>query len=197
MQIRTALAISALIHLALIAWPSPQEDVFPGMHLQFPVRSIAVRLPAVHVSESKKTVNPADVVTQAQTVDYQERGSTDVPPENTSWLSKYYPVSELEQPPVISEFFRFDDWEIPPEIRGSVVIQLWINESGRVDIIEIEKTDLPPEWDRLFLAERSALRFEPGKIKGIPVNSVVRYSFSFVTEAHARLFQANQHGALK
>jgi hypothetical protein len=57
---------------------------------------------------------------------------------------------------------------------GSLVLNLWIDNFGKVVSVEIDKTDLPEEYATAVAETFSKLRFEPGEIHGHPVRSILR-----------------------
>jgi len=71
-----------------------------------------------------------------------------------------------------------------PEIRmivasGKMVLKLWIDASGEVIEVEIEKTELPDRLAELTKARFRDLRFTPGERMGVPVGSVMRIEVDY------------------
>ena len=71
-----------------------------------------------------------------------------------------------------------------PEIRavvasGKMVLRLWIDPSGAVVEVDVEKSDLPAMFARTAIAAFKALRFTPGEIDGRPVGTLMRIEVSY------------------
>jgi protein TonB len=67
------------------------------------------------------------------------------------------------------------------EIQGRVVLQLWIDEQGRVIKAKVIKK-LHPKLDELALEAAKKIIFEPATIDGKPVTVKIPYSFVFVLD---------------
>lgn len=71
-----------------------------------------------------------------------------------------------------------------PEIKmivasGTMILKLWIDESGDVIEVEVEKTELPAILSDLTRASFRRLRFVPGERMGVPVGSVMRIEVNY------------------
>lgn len=191
MRLVAALSLSILIHLFVIVWPFRGLDADSEPRLQFPVRSISVHLPRTIPLRSSAT-DQVVLVSRASHDEYQGQGSVDATSSKKRDMSRYFLASELDQRPAAVDFFNLDDSEISLNVSGSVIIQFWVNEMGKVDIMEIEQSTIPEEVARRLLNERFAVRFEAGKKNHSAVKSIVRYRFDFLSEAQRRETESRQ-----
>lgn len=94
----------------------------------------------------------------------------------------YLPASALDERPTEIRFFDFSSLPLPPDARGKLVIQLWINETGAIDFLEIEESNVPDEMSKQMLEQWRSLQFIAGMKDGVRVKSVVRYELTLAPE---------------
>lgn len=99
-------------------------------------------------------------------------------PSRVSSHMVYLPAAELDERPVAVQFFDISDESMPPQTRGKLVVSLWINEAGTVDILEIEENNLPDDLTRQMSEQWRSLRFIPGTKHGVPVKSILSYELA-------------------
>lgn len=63
---------------------------------------------------------------------------------------------------------------------GRLILKLWINESGEVANVEVEKTELPEIFSKTAVAAFKNLSFSPGERNGIRVGNIMRIEISYV-----------------
>lgn len=113
------------------------------------------------------------------------RGLIDAIAEPTTDLApvSYLPASALDERPAPVRFFDFSGLDLPLPARGKLVVQLWINERGTIDFLEIEESDAPGVMSKALREQWRALQFLAGTKGGMRVKSVVRYEFTLAPEA--------------
>ncbi|WP_300334135.1 hypothetical protein [Accumulibacter sp.] len=57
---------------------------------------------------------------------------------------------------------------------GKIVLRIFIAAGGAVDRVEISQSSLPSEYAEVAAAAFAAVRFRPGELEGVPVNSEMR-----------------------
>lgn len=149
-------------------------------HLQHPVRvrllegtpSTVAQSSSMRGSQSNLNA-PAPALPEA----LLPEGRIDDVPENYVAVSeRYFPVAELGQRPAAIALPSLETLSVSPLARGTVVLRLYINETGMVDRIEVEDSSLPPDVLARLLALRSQLQFTPGMRNGTNVKSLVVYA---------------------
>jgi hypothetical protein len=90
----------------------------------------------------------------------------------------YLYASQLDQRPKPLAFFDFANISLPEDWAGTVVAQLWIDESGQVELIDIEHSTLGESFVQELVKQRRSLLFQPGELAGAPARAIVRYEFN-------------------
>ncbi len=113
------------------------------------------------------------------------RGLIDAIAKPTTDLApvSYLPASALDERPTPVRFFDFSDLALPSPARGKLIVQLWINEWGTIDFLEIEENDAPEIMLEALHEQWRALQFLAGTRDGIRVKSVVSYEVTLAPEA--------------
>ncbi|MFA6310416.1 MAG: TonB family protein [Sterolibacterium sp.] len=92
----------------------------------------------------------------------------------------YYPTNQLSKRP---QPLGSADLEAPEismiAAAGQMILKLWIDESGEVVDVEVEKTELPEVFSRSAVAAFKRLRFVPGERGGVRVGSVMRIEVNY------------------
>lgn len=188
----SALAVSLLLHLALFAiWPVFAFMGKPGVQLRASLRELSVpgtvssgnagahRL--AHAQEDAPvTAQPAAVQPENHPAapipehDNQENGRAETIPGGD-----YIPVELLEQKPV----FLRDLADYMPALadteHGRVIVQLLISETGGIDDVIPETSELSAGATRRFLQQLGAAKLTPGTRGAKPVKSRWRMEFTF------------------
>lgn len=94
----------------------------------------------------------------------------------------YLPASALDERPSEISFFDFSSLHLVADASGKLVVQLWINEAGTIDFLEIEESNVPDEISKQMLEQWRTLRFVAGMKDGVRVKSVVRYELTLAPE---------------
>lgn len=92
----------------------------------------------------------------------------------------YLPARELTRRPQIVDAIdldtpAFDAYSAP----GKLSLRLFVNESGNVDAVAVDATDLPAAFAERARAEFSRARLKPGEKDGQKVKSQMRIEVSF------------------
>ncbi len=106
------------------------------------------------------------------------------PPTLSPASSTGYAVAAgLDPPPRPLDDIAPDFPEAAGTRGGSVVLRLFISETGAVDKIEIVRSTPPGLFDAAALAAFGSARFSPGFLAGVPVRSQVMYEVEFARQA--------------
>lgn len=176
--------LSAGLHVAggflLAGLFGPEE---PSRRMSMPMRTINVRVTLAAVADQP----PGKVVfsgTERPSGPAEPLGKIDAP-ANAPAPVTYYPASQLDERPRFISQPALEGIDLPPQSSGSLVVQFWISESGGVDIVEVEQTDLPEAIASRLIEQRRELKFSPGLKNGVAVRSLVRYEIRVKTDAQA------------
>lgn len=92
----------------------------------------------------------------------------------------FYPTNQLTKRPQPLGSAELDAPEISLIVAsGRMILKLWIDESGEVVDVDIEKTDLPAVFSRTAQVAFKRLRFTPGERGGVRVGSVMRIEVNY------------------
>jgi len=92
----------------------------------------------------------------------------------------YYTTDQLTRKPrLIAEDPLDDDRLRLLSASGKVVLRLWVNDIGWVTNVEVERSDLPPEFATNVMAAFQRTRFAPGERDGLPVGSIIRIEVNY------------------
>lgn len=92
----------------------------------------------------------------------------------------YYPTNQLSKRPQPLGSADLDTPELSMiAAAGTMILKLWIDESGDVVDVEVEKTELPEVFSRSAVAAFKHLRFVPGERGGMRVGSVMRIEVNY------------------
>jgi hypothetical protein len=168
-----ALLLSCLLHaMLLFASPWLMEKSAPTLASRDAENSLVARLVPLRSAEGTAPDPRLDDRKQAQAA-----------PQNSKKES-FFPEDKLTKLPHFKGEMILDI----PEARqltssGSMVMRLWIDSLGRVTSIEIDETNLPPEYTSAVAATFSKIRFEPGEINGRPVGGILKFEVTHNIEA--------------
>jgi len=92
----------------------------------------------------------------------------------------YYTTDQLTKRPQPTSDPRLDVPEIGPIFAsGKVILRVWINELGKVDSVDVEKSDLADAISATAAAAFARLRFVPGELDGRPVGTMMRIEVTY------------------
>lgn len=95
----------------------------------------------------------------------------------------YFPPQELSRKPQVAIPVPLEYPEnAPPVPKNRVVLRLFINESGDVDLIMVETADVPDELEQLARKAFARAKFQPGLRGNIPVKSQMLVEITFEGE---------------
>jgi hypothetical protein len=183
-RLYAALFLSGLLHAILVLAPLPSADSHaPDSVLTDTTHILNARL---YSGTDGKITSPVPGTND------REAAASTAPRENKAGLDEtrnqakeqsspsapkapFFPADQLTRHPRSKDKI---DLNIP-EARlltdpGSLVLNLWIDNLGKVVSVEIDKTDLPEEYATAVAETFSQVRFEPGEIHGRPVRSILR-----------------------
>lgn len=101
--------------------------------------------------------------------------------EENSGLSRYHEAKELEvRPKILADTIPID----PPELRneaagGTLILKLWINANGDVDLVRVESSSLPEIFEESAIQSFKTAKFEPGKKKGIATGAIMQIELNY------------------
>lgn len=176
-----ALVVSLLAHGLLLSWPVPlSTGGEPGAAA--PVAS-ALRVSLNTMAESKVNLAQEDNLTAKTaappaTASGQDKAKDTARDEQSTQdsipLLGYYPAGRLSRMPVGIGGFDIQ----PPAggdtgIGGKMTIRVWISAKGGIDSVRVLASALPAAYAEAALAAFKKMRFEPGEINGVQVQSWV------------------------
>jgi len=94
----------------------------------------------------------------------------------------YFPRSELTVAPKLLDEPLIPQPEKPGtavQRSGKVVLRVFVGAGGAVDRVEVAGSSLPAVFDEAATAAFARLRFRPGEIEGVAVNSETRFEIVF------------------
>jgi TonB family protein len=92
----------------------------------------------------------------------------------------YFPPQELSQKPQANAPVPLDyPADLPLVAKGHIVLRLLIGETGSVDQVIVEKTNLPKELEETARLAFAKARFNPGLRENRPVNSQLTVEVTF------------------
>jgi len=174
-RLGSALAASLLGHVLLLNWPLPlSTGGEPGA-----ARAAASTLRVSLNLMAEANANRAREDSPPAKTDTAGPGKTkDAPGEHRTQdaipLHGYYPAGRLSRMPVGISTFDIQ----PPAggdtgIGGKMTIRIWISAKGGVDSMRVLASGLPAAYAEAALAAFEKMRFEPGEINGVQVQSWV------------------------
>lgn len=90
-------------------------------------------------------------------------------------LPYYHPPGELSTKPQAVEEIRFADAGALADIQsGSLILELFINETGRLDRVRVESGSLPESFQEIVAETFRQALFTPGMKNHVPVKSRLR-----------------------
>lgn len=193
LRLRVALALSCLLHGALVLLPflgqsaaemrlvlkgkqNPPHVINATLVLagEHKFSDVAVPAAAQSVPDPSAPDRPAD---EAQPLTQQRAVGAGLLPLPAP---VFYTMDQLTKRPQPLAEANFDPAEIRPIVAsGQIVLNLWINEFGAVTDVTVERTDLPEVFSRTAVAAFKTLRFSPGERYAQPVRSLMRVEVTY------------------
>jgi len=174
LMLSRALLASLLGHALLLNWPLPLS---PGGG----AGAAGPALPALRVSLELGAEANAIAVredgTRAQPPVPNAGPDRDAPPgepgaQDGIPLHGYYPAARLSRMP---EGIGIFDIQAPAGgdtgLGGKLTIRVWINAKGGIDNLRVLASGLPADYEQAALAAFENMRFAPGEVNGVPVQS--------------------------
>ena len=164
-----ALAVSFLLHAALLFLPHPGARP-GGAHALRARIDVALKAPAA--PRGTPDAGP-------------QQGSRSGPPRPRAPellplpAPTYYTTDQLTRPPRPLSQPDLTPPQVARSVSGTVVLKLWIGESGDVAAAEVEESNLPPKISRTAAEAFAKVRFAPGEIDGRRVASVMRIELTY------------------
>lgn len=196
MRLIDALAVSAAVHAGMLALPTGDLSLRGSGRAEVrnePLRAELRRPPAAAKPASEAT-------TQAQLAAEQPAAQSPTAPEAAPEqgiddraaglgvpLPHYYGPREVSERAMPAQDIDLE----PPELlgipgQGKLILLLWINESGGVDRVETESSQVDNAIEKVIADQFRRARFSPANLDGKPVKSrmkievVVRPPVSYV-----------------
>lgn len=172
----SALAASLLGHVLLLCWPLPLSTGSQPGTARPAVSTLRVSL---NLKAEANANRAREDSAPANTVAAEPDKTKDAPPgeqgtQDAIALRGYYPAARLSRMPVGIGTFDIQ----PPAggdtgIGGKMTIRVWISANGAIDSVRVLASGLPAAYAAAALAAFEKMRFEPGEINGVPVQSWV------------------------
>lgn len=175
-RLGSALVASLLGHVLLLSWHLPLSTGGEPGAARPAVSTLRVSLNLMaeaNASLAREDSPPAKTVTAGpdKTKDAPpgEQGTQDASP-----LHGYYPAGSLSRMPVGISMFDIQ----PPAggdtgIGGKMTLRIWISAKGGIDSVRVLASGLPAAYAEAAIAAFEKMRFEPGEINGVQVQSWV------------------------
>lgn len=193
LRLGAALALSSLLHVALILLPflgqsaAEKHLVLKGKQNPPPVinatlaslgehKFIDVAMPAAaqSVPDPSAADRPADAAQPLTQQHAEGAGLLPLP------APVFYTMDQLSKRPQPLAEANLDPEAIRPIVAsGKIILKLWINEFGVVTDAAVEKTDMPGVFSQTAIAAFKGLRFSPGERNGQPVRSLMRVEVTY------------------
>jgi TonB family protein len=175
-RLGSALVASLLGHVLLLCWLLPLSTGGEPGAARPAVSALRVSLnliPESNANLAREDSPPAKTVTAGPDK------TKDAPPgeqgtQDAILLHGYYPAGRLSRMPVGISTFDIQ----PPAggdtgIGGKMTIRIWISAKGGIDGVRVLSSGLPAAYAEAALAAFEKMRFEPGEINGVQVQSWV------------------------
>jgi hypothetical protein len=190
MLVCAALAASLFLHLALfVVWPVFAFMGKPAAQLRAGLRSMPVLRAAQGGVSATQSLRPLSNPQGRQRVAGKMPQQAVLPETSAIALRAeeqrgassvdYIPIELLDQKPVFLQDPGDTTSVLADSGQGRVVVQLLISETGGVDRIVLESSELSTEATRRFLQQLGAARLMPGMRDANPVKSRWRMEFTF------------------
>jgi len=175
-RLGSALVASLLGHVLLLNWPLPLSAGGEPGAVGAAVSTLRVSLnltEEANANLAREDNSPAKTVAaepdKTKDAPSGEQGTQDAIP-----LHGYYPAGRLSRMPMGVGTFDIQ----PPAggdtgIGGKMTIRVWISAKGGIDSVRVLSSGLPAEYAEAALAAFEKMRFEPGEIDGVQVQSWV------------------------
>lgn len=177
MELAPWLLLSALLHGVLVqlaplgsSWNCCGDQASPSRPVATqPMLSIRLDGATAKAAGQVRTLEPAKATAGAAAL--QDRvASTD-----NGLLPYYHPPGELSAKPQAATEIRLADTEALADVQsGSLVLELFINETGRLDRVRVESGSLPESFQEIVAETFRQALFTPGMKNHIPVKSRLR-----------------------
>jgi len=189
-SVYAALAASLFLHLALLAvWPVFAFTGKPAAQLRAGLRSMPVLRAAQGEVSATQSLRPlsnpqgrqrfAGEKPQQAVLPGTSAAARQAEEQGGASSVDYIPIELLDQKPVFLQDPGDTMSELADSGHGRVVVQLLISETGGVDRIVLESSELSTEATRRFLQQLGTVRLMPGMRDANPVKSRWRMEFMF------------------
>lgn len=167
-RLYAALAVSCLLHAALLLMPE-----FGTSAASRPVARSAPKPGAARAFEVRLEQADASAATAAGNATL---GSDLLPIRAPT----YYRTDQLTKPPRPTSRPSLDvPRTVARSVSGKVTLKLWIDERGRVDLVEIESSNLPEAISGMAAEALGKVRFVPGEMDGKRVRTLMRIEVAY------------------
>jgi hypothetical protein len=197
LRLLSALAISIFLHLALILFPanhagltvSNASNLVSGSGVSIPLLiTLAVATAELATGEGDAAITQTKAGVEAAPVTASpttDRGDQPVEPggDGSTLLGPelvYYTTDKLSKSP---EVIAMDDLNTPEtrvyKVSGSLVMNLWIDDQGKVTKVLVQDSALPPIFAETASRIFKAARFVPGERNGVRVGALMRIEVGY------------------
>ena len=210
------LAISLLLHLALLAWPASRH-AFAGPSTfvtHHPYLSARLAAPAATpdsaaraAAGARHVMQPRGAAPRAAAADFAPPSILAAPQPHPVLApdlpsapvgTPYYPAEQLTTRPRALAEPELDPQQLADIVAsGEVALTLWIDEYGQVAELQVEDSNLPDVFAQTAAAAFREMRFAPGELDGHAVGSVLRIAVRYDDERLADENDASRERAVE
>lgn len=176
--------ISIALHSAVLSLPPWDPEFGRNTHrMVYPARLRTVQLAWRHAALPKEpavmteTAPPRAIPAEAEEV--KDNSAVDfATTHKAEAVARYFSPRELDERPALRDHPDLEGLLDSPLTTGKAKVRLWVNETGSVDRMEIEESDLPEALTDYLATQQEALKFSPGRKNGINVKTVLRFEIT-------------------
>jgi hypothetical protein len=207
-RLPVCLSVSVLLHVLLMLPVNQLMGNAPYGSTQGLARKVGVTkaltaflvtkaLPANTIAASEVFASSVETASDSSAAESAERVAAKADEEPEGWSGeegqpqivplpmepRYFRPSELTRKPrILEEVSLAFPTSVGSVVAGKMILRLLIGESGRVDKVIVEQTELPESFQASAINSFSQATFLPGTIEDVPVKSQMRIEVSYETE---------------
>lgn len=165
--------VSFFAHFILLVVPinsKVQRSVTSSLHIRIDARPSSNQMPS-GFNESLLPIVSEQPVAISGEVQFDTEGESAPPVLGRH----FYSTSELSTKPKALYEPNLENEDVAKLMfSGAVILDIWIDDSGTVVDAKVQETDLPEAFSQAAENAFRELRFEPGELNGVKVNTLMR-----------------------